>query len=169
MLIGLRPHQTETVIPLKETSTRRLSHLVSLVGWLHTHVFATRSPLGGVGGGGGIAQWLEHQTYDQNVACSSPCRSSGRIFFSRVNFLCWHLFWYPFHTCVTAAGHKRSQPFSQNCRWQVTAKYACTLYVWFCMKWHGAWLYGETAAASHGTSHASAVSTPLRWIFKNAL
>ena len=27
----------------------------------------------------------------------------------------------------------------------------------------------ETAAVSGGTSHASAVSTPLRWIFTNAL
>ena len=27
---------------------------------------------------------------------------------------------------------------------------------------------GETAAVSCGTSHASAVSTPLPWIFKNA-
>ena len=40
------------------------------------------------------------------------------------------------------------------------------------MKWHGAWLYGvhrtcaETAAVTCGTSHANAVSTPLRWIFK---
>ena len=40
------------------------------------------------------------------------------------------------------------------------------------MKWHGAWLYGvhrtcaEMAAVSCGTSHASAVSTPLRWILK---
>ena len=40
------------------------------------------------------------------------------------------------------------------------------------MKGHGAWLYGvhrtcaETAAVSCGTSHASSVSTPLRWIFK---
>ena len=38
------------------------------------------------------------------------------------------------------------------------------------MKWHGAWLYGghrtcaKTAAISCGTSHASAVSTPLQWI-----
>ena len=44
--------------------------------------------------------------------------------------------------------------------------------MWLCMMWHGAWLYGvhrtcaETAAVSCGTSHASAVSTPLRWIFK---
>ena len=47
--------------------------------------------------------------------------------------------------------------------------------LWLRMKWHGAWLYGvhrtcaEMAAVSCGTSHASAVSTPLRWILKNAL
>ena len=40
------------------------------------------------------------------------------------------------------------------------------------MKWHGAWLYGvhrgcaEMATVSCGTSNASAVSTPLRWIFE---
>ena len=40
-----------------------------------------------------------------------------------------------------------------------------------CMKWHGAWLYGvhrtcaETATVSCATSHVSAVSTPLRWIY----
>ena len=44
--------------------------------------------------------------------------------------------------------------------------------MWLCVKCHGAWLYGvhrtcaETAAVSCGTSHASAVSTPLRWIFQ---
>ena len=60
---------------------------------------------------------------------------------------------------------KRSRSFCQKCRWQVTAKYACTLRMWLCMKWHGAWLYGvhrtcaETAAISSGTSHASAVTT----------
>ena len=64
---------------------------------------------------------------------------------------------------------------SQKCRWQVTAKHTYTLRMWLCMKWHGTWLYGvhktcaEMAAVSCGTSHASAVSTPLRWIFKNAL
>ena len=58
---------------------------------------------------------------------------------------------------------------------------AYTLRMWLCMKWHGAWLYGvhrisaDTAAVSCGTSHANAVSIPLRWIFntqkqqKNAL
>ena len=37
---------------------------------------------------------------------------------------------------------------------------------------HGCMVYterAEMAAVSCGTSHASAVSTPLRWIFKNAL
>ena len=37
---------------------------------------------------------------------------------------------------------------------------------------HGCAVYterAETAAVSCGASHVSAVSTPLRWIFKNAL
>ena len=38
--------------------------------------------------GAGIAQWLEHRTRDRKVAGSNPCWSGGRIFFSRVNFLC---------------------------------------------------------------------------------
>ena len=120
----------------------------------------------------GIAQWLERWTRDWKVAGSNPCWSGGRILFSRVHFLCWLLFRYPFNPRVTAVAHKRSWSFCQKCRWQVTAKHAYTLHMWLCMKWHGAWLYGvhrtcaETAAVSCGTSHASAVSTPLRWIFK---
>ena len=38
--------------------------------------------------GAGMAQWLERQTRDRKVVGSNPCRNSGRIFFSRVNFLC---------------------------------------------------------------------------------
>ena len=73
---------------------------------------------------------------------------------------------------VTAVARKRPRSSCQKRRWQVTAKHAYTLRMWLCMKWHGAWLYGvhrtcaEMAAVSCGTSHASAVSTPLRWIFK---
>ena len=126
----------------------------------------------------GIAQWLERRTRDWKVAGSNPCWSGGRIFFSRVNFLCWLLFRYPFHPRVTAVARKRPRSFCLKRRWQVTAKHAYTLRMWLCMKWHGAWLYGvhrtrrdwlSLAADSCGTSHASAVSTPLRWIFKNAL
>ena len=122
--------------------------------------------------GAGIAQWLESQTRDWKVASSNPCWGGGRIFFSRVDFLCWLLFRYPFHSRVTAVARKSSRSFCQNCRWQVTAKHAYTLRMWLCMKWHGTWLYGvhrtcaETAAVSCGTSLASAVSTSLRWILK---
>ena len=109
------------------------------------------------------------------VAGSNPCRSGKIIFFSRINSLCWLLLQYPFHPCVTTVACKRSQSFCRKCRWQVTAKHTYTLHMWLCMKWHGAWLYGvhrtraKTAAVSCGTSHASAVSTPLRWILKSAL
>ena len=40
----------------------------------------------------GIACWLERRTCDRKVASSNPSRSGGRIFFSRVNFVCWLLF-----------------------------------------------------------------------------
>ena len=102
------------------------------------------------------------QTHDWKVAVSNPGRSSRRICFSMVDFLCWLLFWYPFHTRVTAVAWKRSRSFCQKCMWQVTAKHAYTLCMWLCMKWHGAWLCGvhwtcaETAAVSCGANHASA-------------
>ena len=88
--------------------------------------------------GAGIAQWLERRTRDWKVAGSNPCRSGGRIFFPRVNFLCWLLFRYPFHPRVTAVARKRPRPFRQKCRWQVTTKHAYTLRMWLCMKWYGA-------------------------------
>ena len=125
--------------------------------------------------GTGIAQWLDCQTHDWKAAGLNPCRSGKTVFFSSVNFLCWLLFQYLFLPRVTTVACKRSRSFCQKCRWQVTAKHAYTLCMWLCMKWHGAWLYGvhrtcaEMAAVSYGTSHANAVSTPLRWIFKNAL
>ena len=100
----------------------------------------------------GIAQWLEHWTRDRKVAGSNPCRSDGRIFFFRFNFLCWLLFRYPFRPRVTAVAHKRSRSFCQKCRWQVTAKHAYTLRMWLCMKWHGAWLYGVHRTRQDGGS-----------------
>ena len=82
------------------------------------------------------------------------------------------LFRYPFHPGVTAVALKRSNSFCQKCRWQVTAKHACTCIIMrLCMKWmaHSCMVYterAETAVVSYGTSHANAVSTPLRWILK---
>ena len=119
----------------------------------------------------GIAQWLQCQTHDWKVANLSPCRSGGRIFFSKVKSLCWLLFRYLFHSHVTAVARKRAQSFFQKCRWQVTAKHACTLRLWLCMKWHGAWLYGLHRTRRDGSSFmwhqpCQRLSTPLRWIFK---
>ena len=79
--------------------------------------------------GAGIAQWLEHRTRDWKVAGSNPCWNGGRIFFSRVDFLCWLLFRYPFHPRVTTVARKKSRSFCQKCRWQVTAKNTHTPYV----------------------------------------
>ena len=64
--------------------------------------------------GAGIAQWLEHRTRDWKVAGSNPCWNGGRIFFSRVDFLCWLLFRYPFHPRVTAVARKKSRSFCQK-------------------------------------------------------
>ena len=102
--------------------------------------------------GSGIAQWLERRTHDWKVAGSNPYRSGGRIFFSRVDFLCWLLFRYPFHPRVTAAARKRPRLFCQKRGWQVTAKHAYTLRMWLCMKWHGAWLYGVHRMRWNGSS-----------------
>ena len=56
--------------------------------------------------GVGIADWLERRTRDWKVAGSNPCRSGGRISFSRVDYLYWLLFRYPFHPRVTAVARK---------------------------------------------------------------
>ena len=89
---------------------------------------------------------------DWKVVGLNPCRSGGIIFFSRVNFLCWLLFWYPFHPHVITVAHKRSRSFCQKCRWQVTAKHTCTLHMWLCMKWYGAWLYGVHRTCQNSSS-----------------
>ena len=54
--------------------------------------------------------------------------------------------------CVTAVARKRPSSFCQKRRWQVTAKHACTLRMWLCMKWHGAWLYGVHRTCWDGCS-----------------
>ena len=85
-----------------------------------------------------------------------PTGVEGRMFFCRVNFRCWLLFRYPFHPRVTAVARKtsrkRSQSFCQKCRWKVTAKHACALRMWLCMKWHSAWLYGVHRTHRDGSS-----------------
>ena len=52
---------------------------------MHTSIQALKSLLHTV-------CWLERQTRDRKVATSNPDRSGGRVFFSRVNFVCRLLF-----------------------------------------------------------------------------
>ena len=73
---------------------------------------------------------------DQTVVGSTESRQGFSFSESNIS-LCWPLFRYPFHPRVTAAARKRSRSFCQKCWWQVTAKYACTVPMWLCMKWHG--------------------------------
>ena len=124
--------------------------------------------------GVGIAQWLERQTRVWKAVGSSHCMSGRRIFLSRVNFLCWLLFWYPFYPCVTAVACKRSWSSAKSAggRLQLNmhAPYVCG-FAWSAIV-HGCMVYtehAEMAAVSCGTSHVSYVSIPLWWIFKNAL
>ena len=67
--------------------------------------------------GSGKSSVVEHQTHDRKVVGLSPSRNGWRIFFSRVNFLCWLLCPYLFHPHVTTVAHKRTQSFCQKCMW----------------------------------------------------
>ena len=92
-----------------------------------------------------------------------PCRSGGRIFFSRVKFLCWLLFWYLFHSCITAVAHKRSWSSCQSAggRLQINTHtpYVCG-FAWNDIV-HGCMVYTERAETASPT-----VITPLRWTLK---
>ena len=78
----------------------------------------------------GIACWYSARLITEKVASSNPSRSSGRIFFSRVNFACWLLFcvhstplllqWHikgPGHSAKSASGRlhlNRHAPLTQQ-------------------------------------------------------
>ena len=98
--------------------------------------------------------WLSGRAPDSWLkgAGSCPGRSGWRIFFSRINFLCWLFVRYAFHPHVTAVARKfkRSQSFFQRCRWEVRAKHTCILCMWLRIKWHyklvrGCMVYTERA------------------------
>ena len=70
----------------QSTEQRRLQLLVQSILSKFTQCFGV--PLLGAG----IACWLERRIRDRKVVSSNPGRSGGRIFFSRVNFVCRLLF-----------------------------------------------------------------------------
>ena len=70
---------------------------------------------------------VERCAHDRKVASSNPCRTGGRFFFSRVNFLMLTFIWCPFHPHDMAMACKRPRSFCQKCRWQFIPKRAYTL------------------------------------------
>ena len=71
---------------------------------------------------------VEQRNRDRKVLGLSPGRRSGRMFFPRVNCLCWgRIFRHSFPPRVTAVARKRSRSFCQNV---VTAKRTYTLRMW---------------------------------------
>ena len=89
--------------------------------------------------GAGIAQWLERRF--------ESLQERRENFLLRGQLSALTLIWVSIPTPCN-----RSQPFCQKCRWQFTAKHACTLCMWLCMKWHGAWLYGVHRTQGVGSS-----------------
>ena len=96
------------------TKTRVAYSNSHLAKWLVNQYKVYKLQLEAYPEGAGIAQWLEHRTRDWKVAGSNPCWNGGRIFFSRVDFLCWLLFRYPFHPRVTTVARKKSRSFCQS-------------------------------------------------------
>ena len=107
-----------------------------------------------------MASFTEHPPFTYATSCDillelqylSRDSSVVRAPDSWLKGLCWLLFWYLFLPRVTAVACKRSRSFYRKCRWQVTAKGACTLRMWLCMKWHGAWLHGLYRTRRDGSS-----------------
>ena len=102
-----------------------------------------------------------------------PAGCSRIIFFSRVSRLCSPLSWYSFYPRVTAVARERSRSFCQNCSRPVTYVFL----KWQCKLVHDCMVYTERAPWRQQLhvprpvmqQPNSAVSTPLRWIFKNAV
>ena len=122
----------------------------------------------------GIASWLEHRNRDWNVAGTSLCRN-GRRFSCPGSTLCAGSYFGMRSSPVLPQQHVKDPGHSAKCaddRLQLNthAPYVCG-FPCSDMR-HGCMVYtehAETVAVTRGTSHAGAVSTPPRWIFKHAL
>ena len=113
----------------------------------------------GIYRGAGIACWLQRRTLDRKVASLNPGRSGGRIFFSRVNFVCWLLFsvpptpglpqWHvqdPGHSAKSAGGKLHLNTYTP-----LTQRSRSGLTMALCR--HSVGTYQETS--SHATRHGA--------------
>ena len=91
----LHPHAV-LVLHTPPSCSFGLTHSTLIQFWSHTlhphTVLVSHTPpscnFGLTFSTSGIAQWSVHWTCDWKVTGSNPCRSGGRIFFTRVDFLC---------------------------------------------------------------------------------
>ena len=86
---------------------------------------------------------------DQKAVGLSPCR---RIFFSRVNFLCWLLFQYPFPPVLPQQHVKDPGHFAKRAGGRLH------------LNTHGQVIWTGTHGASVGTPHTGHAQGPLKWI-----
>ena len=131
----------------------------------HITIFADGFVLDSLDSGAGyVFPDLARQTRGRKVAGSNPGRRGGRIFFSRVNVLCWLISVSvpPPHYRVARkrSGHS-AQSAGGRLQLNTHAPYVCG-YAWSDAAKTGAWLYdvhrtcAETVAVVRGTSHATA-------------
>ena len=85
LFLSIGPDASSFRDPLNRTGTPPSIHVHA--AW-HSGVDGSR-----------LSLLVERRTRDRKVASSSPDRNGGRLFFSRVNFLCWLLLGVPSTPC----------------------------------------------------------------------
>ena len=82
-----------------------------------------------------------------------PGRTSRQMFFSRINFLCWLLFRYPFHPHGKTVACKKFLVILPKA--QVTVKHTCLLCMWLWIKWHCKLVHPAQLAPRRQQLHAA--------------
>ena len=94
--------------------------------------------------GAGIAQWLDRHSWLKGCGFESlQERWENFLLQGWLSVLALISVSVPPHVTIVAC--KRSRSFCQKCRWQVTAKHAYPLHMWFAWSLHGCMVYTELA------------------------
>ena len=121
---------------------------------------------------------VPHWTWDRKVTGSSPTGVADLLLQGKFSVLTPISVSIPPH--VTTVAHKRSHPFCQKCRWQVTAEHTCTQHTWLQMKRHCKLVHGcmvhtdraprrqQFHVAQAVVVTANTVLKTLQWIFKTS-
>ena len=111
-----------------------------------------------------VAQWLERRTRRDRKVVRISAEAAGE--FSSPGSAFYADSYFGIRSTCTAVAHKR---FRSSGGTRMHTTYVAWRYAIWCMVvWCTQTAPTERAAVSCGTSYISAISTPLRWIFKNA-